>query len=302
MGAVGRLIGRPVRNRHSGAGRNPAGRPGWVPAFVILVAALLSQAARAQGLVYERLTIPQLPESTLNASDPPVTGYLFKPEAPGPHPAVVLLHGCDGLDWKQRTRSTWVLLSEYARRYADHGMAALVLDSFAPRGVDLVCTKPDEVSIFHRAWDAFAAARLLAARPDIDRNRLVVEGDSHGGSTALLSVVANRWRQLPEHFAAAIAFYPNCFKTGYFSAPTLILIGTGDDWTPAADCTEMMTRLARTGHADNVTLRTFPGATHAFDIPIAERTNFLGHHMKFDRDATAESWREIDGFLDRALK
>ena len=45
----------------------------------------------------------------------------------------------------------------------------------------------------------------------------------------------------PDKFRAAVAFYPPCrrFK-GDMTAPTLILIGELDDWTPAEECRKMV--------------------------------------------------------------
>jgi dienelactone hydrolase len=103
--------------------------------------------------------------------------------------------------------------------------------------------------------------------------------------------------QAPVHFAAGIAFYPSCPKLAGFAAPLLILIGGGDDWTPAAACQELAQHIDVEASGPKVALVTFPGATHAFDYPYPPRTNSLGHHMVYDPAATAASWRAIDAFL-----
>ncbi len=49
-------------------------------------------------------------------------------------------------------------------------------------------------------------------------------------------------------------------------------------------------------------VRTFAGATHAYDFPLRARTNRLGHYMAYDPKATEESWAAIDAFLARHVR
>ncbi len=275
-------------------------------AAVCLVVALAACAAPAKplppitGSGFEPLDIPLIEPGKPVASDSTVTGYLFRPAGSGPFPAVILIHGCNGLDWQLPNRPGWVLLRRYAQRYADRGYIALVLDSFGPRGVTNICGNPRAVSFGRRAWDVYSAARMLAERPDVDRQRLVLQGDSHGGSTTLLAIENGRWHGR-QHFAAAIAWYPGCFPLNGVTTPLLILIGENDDWTPADRCKAMVNGLPTTDRPE-VTLRTYPGATHAYDFPLPTRTNSLGHHMAYDLEATTDSWATIDAFLARHVK
>jgi len=70
-------------------------------------------------------------------------------------------------------------------------------------------------------------------------------------------------------FRSAVAFYPGCRRAGEaaWSArlPTLIMIGTADDWTPMTAC-EQMVADAR-GRSARATLISYPGAYHDFDRP-----------------------------------
>ena len=50
---------------------------------------------------------------------------------PGPSPAVVLLHGCNG-NW-QRIDERW------GKRIASWGYVTLTVDSFGPRGIKSTC-------------------------------------------------------------------------------------------------------------------------------------------------------------------
>ncbi len=186
----------------------------------------------APGAGFDKLTIPLLAEGKPDKADSAVTGYLFRPQGAGPFPAVILLHGCDGLEWERPQRAGWRLLSGYAARYVAHGYAALVLDSFQPRGVANACGDPMTVSARRRAWDAYSAAADLVALGYAEKDRIVLQGESHGGWTVLVALERDRW-QAPVHFAAGIAWYPSCPRVDGFLAPVLILIGDSDDWTPA---------------------------------------------------------------------
>jgi dienelactone hydrolase len=125
-------------------------------------AALARPFSKETGL--DTVSIPLIAEGKLDPQDNTVTGYLFKPMGSGPFPAVVIIHGSGGLGWIAPTRPSWMLFKRYAACYVAQSYAALILDSFEPRGVDNVCGKSMKVSPLRRAWDALSAARWLGAR------------------------------------------------------------------------------------------------------------------------------------------
>ncbi|HKW55661.1 MAG TPA: dienelactone hydrolase family protein [Stellaceae bacterium] len=273
-----------------------------VAAATVLAGAVASRARpSADERGFDTVSIPLIAEGKPDAADSAVAGYLFLPTGGGPFPAVVIMHGCNGLDWLVSGTPGWALFKRYAARYVAHGYAALVLDSFEPRGLGNICGNPTAVTPQRRAWDALSAARWLGARRDIDKRRLVLQGDSHGGWTVLVALDTRR-APAPVPFAAGIAFYPYCPEgASGFSAPLLVLIGGRDDWTPASRCSTMVTRLQRrSGSA--VELKIFPSATHAYDFPLPARTNRLGHFMTYDAAATEASWQAIDAFLAAHVK
>jgi dienelactone hydrolase len=273
---------------------------GLLATLLLAAGAAAAQPADKDG-DFRAVTIPLIAAGKLYPGDTTVTGYLFSPAGPGPFPAVVLIHGCSGYGWKTRGQPGWARFETYARRYVAHGYVALVLDSYAPRHIDNACGQPMLVSPRRRAWDALSAARWLGTLGTVDPHRLVLQGDSHGGWTVLVALEKGLWN-LPEHFAAGIAFYPYCFDVAGFSAPLLVLIGDADDWTPAARCRKMVDDLNRAGAGGEVELHVFPGAYHAFDFPLPAHTNLLGHFMRYDGAATAASWQAIDAFLAAHLR
>src|SRR5215469_10272073 len=101
-----------------------------------------------------------------------LVGRFEKPAAQGPLPVVILLHNCAGVDGSPS-------LAVWAPLMWAQGYATLRLDSFTARGYTNVCGDPGQVRPGERAQDVFAAAYLLAARPDVGADKISVLGLSH---------------------------------------------------------------------------------------------------------------------------
>src|SRR5262245_10525666 len=150
------------------------------------------------------LSVTLVQVATRSASPASLPGELTMPSGAGPFPAVILLHGCFGIQPASRAR-----LLEYAAWYADRGYAGLVLDSFAPRGVSTLCLG-GEPGPLTRALDAYRALEYLAGLGSIDPRRVVLQGHSHGGATVLnaLDEITAEMAGTPLRFAAGVAYYP----------------------------------------------------------------------------------------------
>jgi dienelactone hydrolase len=212
----------------------------------------LSLLLAAPAAAAERVTYPSADGTVIEA-------LLVAPEGQGPHPAVVLLHGCGGRD---DARGRWMARdADWARRLASLGYLVLAPDSFGPRGLREVCTlanRPVLPSRERRA-DALGARAWLAARGDVRAEAIALMGFSNGGSTVLFAADA-------PGFAAFVAFYPGCRallsrRAWRPAAPLLLLIGALDDWTPEPPCAELAAKHAA------ITYVAYPGAYHGFDGP-----------------------------------
>jgi dienelactone hydrolase len=203
---------------------------------------------------------------------------LYRPDGDGPFPAVVALHDCGGLTHRPATQSQ--LYGEWANLLVAKGFVVLFPDSFGSRGLGSQCRETERKvrARRERVADANAARRWLQSQGYVKPDRISVLGWSNGGAAALWTV---RPTTMPQDgsadFRSAVALYPSCrrLRETAWSArvPTLILIGSADDWTPASICQQMVAGArGRTAHAEII---VYPGAYHEFDranTPIRVRT------------------------------
>jgi hypothetical protein len=134
-----------------------------------------------------------------------IVGYLFKPTTPGPHPAIVLMHGragpysandnagCTFVGRGARSACNASTLSKrhvmWGEFWAARGVLALLPDSFGPRGKahgfgrfshgDRDRDDVNEKTV--RPLDAEGAFEFLHRRDDVVGNRIFLQGWSNGG-------------------------------------------------------------------------------------------------------------------------
>lgn len=202
--------------------------------------------------------------------DAVIHAMLYRPEGAGPFPAIVGLHGCSGLGGKAGAVAT--RYDEWAKVLVNAGFVVLYPDSYGSRGLGSQCTVRNRRirTERERVQDANAARRWLQSQPYVRPDRVSLVGWSNGGISVLWAV---RRRGAPaadtKDFRAAVAFYPGCGRldnAGWSARiPTLILIGSLDDWTSAKGCEQMVT--AARGSGARASIQVYPGAYHDFDHP-----------------------------------
>lgn len=202
------------------------------------------------------------------------------------YPAVVVLHGCSGISSHS---------AKVADRLGSWGYVALAVDSLGPRGVPDRCTRS---GYQEQAFDAYAAFRYLAQQFFVDPTRIAVLGHSMGGIATLYAVDRDMAAQyFTERFRAAIAYYPACILPKVsLTAPTLILSGESDDWTPAERCREMVARAAP--DSAPIALHVYPDAHHAFDIDALQPgRRVFGHWVEYNEAASNDAAEKTRAFL-----
>ena len=197
-----------------------------------------------------------------------------------------MLHGCSGIS----SHSAGI-----ADRLGSWGYVALAVDSLGPRGVADRCTRS---GYQEQAFDAYAALRYLAQQffvdADADRRSRPFDG-RHRGALRRRSRYGGAifYRAL----SAAIAYYPACILPNVsLTAPTLILTGESDDWTPAERCREMVAH-ARPDSAP-IALHVYPDAHHAFDVAALQPgRRAFGHSVEYNEAAAKDAAEKTRAFL-----
>jgi dienelactone hydrolase len=269
---------------------------GWQRWAVGAMLSLMACGASGQPrITQEQVTFPSLDGTTT------LQAVLLRRPEESPHAALVLLHGCSGL---QKDGQMFGIYRNWARTFALRGYVTLVVDSAGPRGFGETCTRrPERLTMFaERPKDAYAALRYLQAQPFVRADRVGVIGWSQGGATILLAIAAqSSGRPDPmtgPDFRAAVAFYPGLCNARLqsqpfvgaepgswtTSIPLLVLHGGADNWTPAAPCEALIAgaRRARrfqalSGCASRVR-RAETGDPRIARLPVAERGRAARRH------------------------
>lgn len=195
--------------------------------------------------------------------------------ASGPSACMVILTSSAGV---QRHREHY-----YAQALTQAGVAALIVDSFAGRGVRRTVADQTLVSAAQMEGDAFAALALLRSDARLDPARIGLMGVSKGGGAALNAAIAvrRRWRgDFPHLFDLHVAICPGA--TAQHRDPTThgrpiyFMLAARDDYTPAALAVEYAERMRAAGNR-RIKVKVYGGAHHGwesigpvFDIRDAE--------------------------------
>jgi dienelactone hydrolase len=201
-------------------------------------------------------------------------------------PAIVILHGSGGISEGREY--------EYAQLFTQNGIAAFVVDYYAPRGVTeqtpyvmktMAATEVDIMS------DAYSALKILGTHPAIDAERIGVTGYSYGGM-ATRYVLDDRLKNImaPDvpSFALHMDIYGPCHQTlghkGTTGAPYLAIHGDADNSVDPALCQEVYKDLEAAG--SQVESHVIAGAGHAWEnyAPLSEFEGSFVRGCKFSFD------------------
>ncbi len=233
----------------------------------------------------------------------PIRGELYRPKGDGPFPAVVMLHGCAGIE---PYHESW------AETVAGWRYVVLLVDSFGPRGKKETCTHALAFAGASRVFDAHGALQYLMSLSYVDPDRAAIIGWSRRN---FLGVVTRDGAHhiLDGTFRAAISFYPDCVygSTGQFYLPLLVFIGGEDDWSLVSTC-QAMTEAGKDGPAP-IEMIVYPGAYNRFDNPDAGEPHLVdyenhnkmsvrGATLGYNHAAHEDATRRVKAFLDAQLR
>ena len=135
-------------------------------------------------ICFIQITLSQDPPEPTKLSSPGdslVVGVLAIPEAEGPHPAVLILHGAAG--WHPR-------YVRIARLLADSGFVALALDYYAGKGSSPIGS-PEKLEMWPYYQNSVrSAVAYLRALPEMENQPVGLLGFSRGAFLAI-SVAAS---------------------------------------------------------------------------------------------------------------
>jgi len=205
-----------------------------------------------------------------------IPAYVAEPEAPGRHPAVLILRGVAGPEDGY---------TEITERIAGWGYVAL-LHGWKIRGDD-----PPDAIVQPDLAGALAYLRSLEAA---DPARLAVFGFCRGGVHALMAVAAHAQIRLAVIFHG-FAFRPEKAQPGVepydlalkVAVPTLILHGIEDERAPVEGMRRLEDRARKAGRP--IEFRYYERARHGFAV----RT-----HPGFDAPTAQASFAEARKFID----
>ncbi|HEX5326369.1 MAG TPA: S9 family peptidase [Acetobacteraceae bacterium] len=149
----------------------------------------------AAGIAADSLVEPQLVGwAGLDGRDVP--GWLFLPPGPGPHPAVVWVHGGPVGQARPNFRPDMQML-------VAQGFAVLMPNVRGSSGYGRAgCESDDRDRRLDSVADLAAGARWLAAHPAVDGDRIGLMGQSYGGFMVLSAIT-----EYPELWKAAVDYY-----------------------------------------------------------------------------------------------
>ena len=192
-----------------------------------------------------------------------VPATVYWPAGTGPFPALVIHHGSGGVSAAREGR--------FAREIVAMGVAAVVIDSFKPRGVTSTVEDQSAVTGADFNLDALGALKALGANPRIDRAHIGITGFSKGGTSTLMAaherLVVAAGVPASLRYALHVPFYPSCASQYYqpktTGAPIYMLLGGADTYVGVEPC-QTYAEALRAGGA-RIEVKVFPGAMHGFD-------------------------------------
>lgn len=297
--------------------------------FAAGVACVSAQEARppapsaAEAASNAPVELPHVDFPSLDGKTTLIT-HLFRPPGDEPRPALVMMHGCSGL--LAKNGRFFPLYRAWAREFLKQGYVVLVVDSAKSRGFGQTCSASEARKVMwrDRPKDAYAALRWLQAQPFVRPDRVALIGWSQGGGVALLTISdrsIGRPAELANDFAAAVAFYPGAcaekFQTQPFTSvppqgwtthvPLLVLFGEDDVWTELAPCEAFLS--AAKARGNEIELKTYAHAVHAFDAPGLPRTELPQYRgpegripvIGTDKEAREDALARVPAYLAAKL-
>jgi carboxymethylenebutenolidase len=225
----------------------------------------------------------------VKAADGDMPALLARPDAPGKHPAVVVVMEAFGLNDH---------IKDVARRIAAEGYVALAPDVYyrQPNNVVGYDQLPDAIRLMTSLRDDKIAADMAAAvthmqsQEFVRGERIGVTGFCMGGRISFLSACKNA------DIKAAAPFYGGGIgglldQAPKITCPLLLFFGDQDPFIPNEEVENVKSTLAKLKKSAEVVV--YPGATHGF---------FCNERDSYRADAAQDAWERLKTFFAKHLK
>ena len=219
-----------------------------------------------------------------------LTGDIQLPEnATGKHPAIILVHGSDGIGYRE---ATW------GRFFRENGYVTMVIDMFGPRNFTRM--SGPNVGGYDDVFDAF---NVLKTHPNVDPDQISVMGWSWGAGIALSSASHTKGRGEGHVLKSIVSFYPVCGLsaipvTGNKDTEILLVVGTKDTYSKDWQCKEVVEKGRRDGR--KARLIVYEGAYHGFDNDKNEtftHRKFGQQEIRADYGIAEQAHKDVLDFL-----
>jgi carboxymethylenebutenolidase len=221
---------------------------------------------------------------------------LFVPAGKGPYPGVVVLHESFGLNDDIR---------RIAGRFADAGYAALAPDLYS-HGTRIACLSRVMVDMLRGAVareiaDINSARDALAARPEVDSERIAVAGFCQGGGFALIAGTQ------PGFSAAAVNYGMVPSDRSHLDGlcPVVASYGGKDRIAGRKMAKRLERHLTALGIPNDV--KTYDRAGHSFFSQVDGWQGWLARvptpmAVGYDEAAAEDGWQRMLGFFDEHVR
>lgn len=251
--------------------------------FVVGLLVLLFGSIIVDGFYGQSRLEPVTNMSMPAADGATIRAYLAKPEGPGPHPAILLIHEFYGLRPE---------LVGKAEALAKEGYVVLAPNVFRDGTTNWIPSAIYKVLTADTAQidsDVEAAYQWLAAQTDVQADRIAIMGFCFGGGTALRYSLSNN------QLAATAVFYgqpiSDPVKLKALSGPVLGIFGGADGSIPLNEVEGLRQGLETAGVPHEITI--YEGQPHAF-VQSMEQIAQGGPQQ--------EAWNQLLAFLKQNLQ
>jgi carboxymethylenebutenolidase len=236
----------------------------------------IAPAAFAGSLNTQDVTFPSGSET--------IAGYLAAPDSPGKRPALVVLHEDWGL-------TEWV--KAQTRKLAGQGYVALAVDLYRGQvaydpslAYELMISTPPDRAL----QDMEAAIHFLAARADVNKEKIGSIGWSAGGKWSLLLAVNDPF------LAACVSNYGSMptdpADIQKIHAPVLAIFAADDRYIAASDAYAFEDAM-KNAHK-SIDVKVYPNAGPGFENSDSK--------LAYREGAAEDAWQRTLTFLDQHMK